>query len=469
MPTPSMTTPRAPRSARILEQLGLHRPELRAWAMYDWANSAFVTTIIAAVFPAFFLLVPAAGMDEQTAVGYYGTATTISIVIAAILSPILGALADYRAVKKPLLGTFLGIGATACVMMFFIHHGDLYLALILFGVANIGVMGSFVLYESLLPHIASHDEIDRVSTGGYALGYLGGGLLLALNLAWILNPGMFGLPAGEGLSPAEQTLPTRLALASVGVWWAVFSIPLFRKVPEPPIGLQPGEKKGDSAIRVALTRLKGTFTELRRYKQAFLMLLAFFVFSDGIGTIVRMAVVYGAAIGLDRNAMILAILITQIVGFPFAFLFGWMAGRLGTKRSIFIGLFVYMGITVLAFAMTTSAHFILLAALVGTVQGGTQALSRSLFATLIPAHKSGEFFGFFGVMDRFSGSMGSGLMVLLVAFGAPIRFGILAVILFFIVGAVILVFVDVEEGRRAARESEARVRIVPPGEAVPAV
>lgn len=461
MPHSEPSPPPAGRKPGFLYHLGLHRPELRAWAMYDWANSAFVTTIMAAVFPAFFTAVAAAGRDGQTAMSYFGTATTISIVVAAIVSPILGAYADYRAVKKPLLGTFMGIGATACMLMYLIGHGDLYLAMILFGIANFGVMGSFVMYEALLPHIAREHEIDRVATGGYALGYLGGGILLALNLAWILQPGLFGLPAGENLTPEQQTLPVRLAFVSVGVWWALFSIPLFRRVSEPRPKLEPGETRHESAVRVAFGRLGRTFRELRLYRQAFLMMLAFLVFSDGIGTIQRMAVVYGTAIGIERDAMIVAILITQFVGFPFAFLFGWLAGKAGAKTMIFVGLGVYTGITVLGYFMNTAAHFILLAALVGTVQGGTQALSRSLFATIIPPHKSGEFFGLFGVMDRFSGSLGSGLMVLLGVFGAPLRYSILAISLFFVVGAALLAFVDIEAGKRAARAAEAEATRVP--------
>jgi MFS transporter, UMF1 family len=455
MPSHTTEAPPAGRKPGVLYHLGLHRPELRAWAMYDWANSAVVTTIMAAVFPAFFVAVPAGHLSNQAAMGYYGTATTLSIIVAAIVSPIMGTLADYRAVKKPLLGTFMGIGATACILMYLIHHGDLYLAMLLFGLANFGVMGSFVMYESLLPHIAGDHEIDRVAAGGYAMGYLGGGILLTLNLAWILQPAWFGLPSGEGLTAAQETLPVRLAFVSVGIWWLLFSIPLFRRVSEPAPRLEVGERLDQSTMRIVFGRLFRTFRELRLYKQAFLMMLAFLVFSDGIGTIQRMAVAYGSAIGIERDSMILAILITQFVGFPFTFLFGWGAGRVGPRPMIFLGLAVYLGITVLGYFMTTATHFILLAVLVGMVQGGTQALSRSLFATLIPRHKSGEFFGFFGVMDRFSGSLGSGMMVILAVLGAPIRYSILAVGIFFIGGAAILALVNVEVGRRAAREVEA--------------
>jgi MFS transporter, UMF1 family len=461
-PSPDPTTGASARRS-WLNRLGLHRPELRAWAMYDWANSAVMTTVIAAVFPPYYASVAAEGSPHGMVT--FQAATTAGILIIAVLSPILGAIADFSAVKKRMLGTFLTIGAVAVSGMFFIQHGDWALATILFVVANIGLMGSFVFYESLLPHIASEEEIDRVSTGGYAVGYLGGGLLLALNLAWIVNPAIFGLPSGPDLTPGEATLPVRLAFLSVGLWWVVFSIPLFRKVREPVRRLEKDETGHENPVRIAFTRLRETFRELRGYKQAFLMLLAFLIYSDGIGTIIRMATIYGTQIGIDQNSMIAAILLTQFIGFPFAFLFGSVAGWIGAKRSIFIGLTVYVLITILAFFMTTATHFLLLAALVGMVQGGTQALSRSVFATLIPLHKSGEFFGFFGVMDRFSGSMGTVLMMAVMLFTDQVRYSIVAVAIFFIVGGVILRFVDVAEGRRQAQLAE----ISATGEPVPSL
>jgi MFS transporter, UMF1 family len=436
----------------VLFRLGLHRRELRAWAMYDWANSAAMTTVIAAVFPTYYAAVATGG--DPRGMTTFQAATTAGIIFVALISPILGAIADFSAVKKRMLATFMTIGVAAIAGMFFIQHGDWMLATILFVVANIGLMGSFVFYESLLPHIASQDEVDRVSTGGYALGYLGGGLLLALNLAWIVSPATFGLPSGPDLTPAEATLPVRLAFLSVALWWAIFAIPLFRRVPEPPRRLEKDERGDENPLRIAFTRLRETFRELRGYKYAFLMLLAFLIYSDGIGTIIRMATIYGTHIGIERNALIMAILITQFVGFPFAFIFGMLAGWIGAKPSIFIGLAVYVAITILAFFMTTAAHFLLLAVLVGMVQGGTQALSRSVFATLIPIHKSGEFFGFFGVMDRFSGSMGTALMMIVMLFTDQIRYSIVAIVVFFVVGAFILRFVDVEAGQRQARQAE---------------
>jgi MFS transporter, UMF1 family len=438
----------------FLEKIGLHRRELRAWAMYDWANSAVMTTIIAAVFPSFYMAVAGAGLPDGVAYTRFQIGSAVAIALVAIISPVVGAISDYRGNKKRMLGGFLGIGAAAVAAMFFIRHGDWMLGIGLFMLANMGLMASFVLYESLLPHIAGNDEMDRVSTAGYSLGYLGGGILLALNLAWILAPGAFGLPAGENLSPAQATLPVRLAFLSVSVWWIVFSIPLFRHVAEPPVRLEAQERPDENPVAAAFARLRETLGELRGYKHAFLMLLAFFIYSDAIGAIIRMATGYGATLGIDRDTMIAAILLTQIVGFPFAIAFGVAATRLGTKAMIYVGIGVYMVISMLGFFMTNATHFLVLAGLVGTVQGGTQALSRSLFATLVPRHKSGEFFGFFGVIERFSGIMGITVMMIAgVLTGSP-RYGILALILFFLVGGLILSRVDIVGGRQAARDAE---------------
>ncbi|HUE97562.1 MAG TPA: MFS transporter [Longimicrobiaceae bacterium] len=452
---------RAARSkAGWLETLGLHRPELRAWVMYDWANSAMVTTVVAAVFPIYYYSVAGAGLPEGVATFRFSVATTIALAFVAVLAPILGAIADFTAAKKRMLAGFLCLGVGSVGGMFFIGQGEWLLASVLFVFANIGAGASFVFYDSLLPHIAAPDEMDRVSTAGYAIGYLGGGILLAFNLAWISAPGLFGLPTGPDLSSAEATLPARLALLSVAVWWLLFSIPFFRGVPEPPRTLEPDESRRDRALRVAFTRLGETFRELRGYKQAFLMLIAFLVYNDGIGTIIKMATIYGTEIGIGQNSMILAILIVQFVGVPFSFAFGSVAGRIGAKKAIFGGLAVYAGISILGYFMTTATHFLILAGLVGVVQGGTQALSRSLFASMIPRHKSGEFFGFFAVFEKFAGIFGPAIFALTIALTGSSRNAILSIILFFIGGALLLAMVDVDEGRRVAQEAEKGVRPV---------
>ena len=433
----------------ILDRLGLGRPELRAWAMYDWANSAFQTTIIAAVFPIYFASVAAVDLPDAERTSRFAWATTIAIVIVALVAPLLGAIADYAAVKKRMLAVFMGLGVAATLAMFAITRGDWMLALVLFVIGNIGVAGSIVFYESLLPHLVSQDELDRVSSAGYAIGYLGGGVLLAINLLMIQQPAWFGIP--------DSGTAVRLSFASVGLWWLVFSLPLFRQVPEPARAVESDEAPSGNAFVVGVHRLIETFHELRRYKQAFLLLTAFLIYNDGIQTIIRMATIYGTSLKIDESAMITALLITQFIGVPFAFLFGHIASRVGAKPAVFAGLAVYAAITVLGYFMQNATHFFMLAILVGMVQGGTQALSRSLFASMIPRHKSSEFFAFFGVFERYAGILGPLVFASMVESTGSSRSAILAVLVFFIVGGGILAFVDVDGGRRVAREAEARV------------
>ncbi|MGZ8939884.1 MAG: MFS transporter [Limisphaerales bacterium] len=442
------------KSGGFLSKLGLDRRELRAWAMYDFGNSAFMTIIITAIFPIYYSRVASTGIPNETSEFRFSMATTGAMIVIAILAPILGALADFSPIKKRMIAVFLSMGVISVATMFFIQRGNWISALVLFVIANFGANGSFVFYDSLLPHLASDEEMDRVSTAGYALGYIGGGLLLALNLAWIMQPGWFGLPSGPNLSESDATLPTRLAFLSVAVWWALFSIPLFRRVPEPPVRLESDESKGQSPIKAAFIRLGETFRELKKFKNAFLMLLAFLIYNDGIGTIIRMATLYGAGIGLKENDMIAAVLLTQFVGVPFAFAFGALAGKIGAKRSIFLALVVYTGISIIGYYMKTATHFLVLAILVGMVQGGAQALSRSLFASLIPRHKAGEFFGFFAVVEKFAGIMGPLVFGAVIAISGSSRGAILSVIAFFFVGGFILLFVNVAEGQRIARAAD---------------
>ncbi len=439
----------------LLSRFGLSRPELRAWALYDCANSAFQTTIITAVFPLFFSDVAAAGLPAPVATARFAWATTIAVSIIAILGPVLGAFADYRAAKKKLLAVFLVLGVITTAMMGFIDKGEWRFALGLFMVANIAISASFIFYDSLLPHIARPEEIDRVSTAGYAIGYIGGGTLLAINLAWILAPGMWGLP--DALSA------TKLSFISVAIWWLGFSIPLFRRVPEPPAVLEADERPDENPVRVAFTRVGETFHELRGYRQAFLMLVAFLLYNDGIQTMIKMASIYGAEVGIDRNALIAAFVIVQFVGIPCAFLFGALANRIGAKTAVLFALVVYVGISVIGYYMTTTAEFFLLAILVGTVQGGSQGLSRSMFARMIPRHKSSEFFGFFSVFEKFAGIFGPAIFAAAVSLTGSSRPAVLSVIVFFIAGGAVLTRVNVAEGEREAATGGVAVLFPPFG------
>ncbi len=442
-----------------MERLGLHRPELRAWATYDWAVSSFQTTIQVAFFQIYFMSVAAIDLPgEGTRLQAWANVNTIAAVLVAILSPILGAFSDVAAAKKRMLALFMLLGVAAVGGMYFIDRGEYQLASLLYIAATVGATASVVMYEALLPHIASNEEIDRVSSAGYALGYIGGGVLLAINVAMFLFPARFGFPvSSDGLS-REGTLPIRAAFLTVAAWWLLFSIPLFRRVREPARTREPDEILTANRLLVTpFVRLGETIRALRTFKPAFLMLLAFLVYNDGIQTIIRMATAYGVEIGIEQQSLIIAILIVQFVGFPFAFLFGALAGRIGAKRAIFIGLLAYTLISIVGYFMQSARDFYILAFLVGMVQGGTQALSRSLFASMIPAHKSGEFFGFYSVFEKFASIGGPLLFAATIQLTGSSRNAILGVIAFFIVGAWILSRVNVAEGQRLAQEAERNV------------
>ena len=431
----------------VLAKLGLHRREMRAWASYDWAISGVQTVIQTAVFPIYFVSVAAAGYDDTVAIQLHARANTVAMVIVALLAPILGAIADYSSAKKRFLAFFTIVGALACIAMYGIDRGEMLLAASLFVVSMAAAAACMVFYDGLLPTVATGDDMHRLSTSAYGIGYLGGGILVALNLLWIQKPEWFGL--------GSRMMASQVTFVSVGVWWLLFAIPLFRGVPEPRRQLEIDETPETKPVRAALSRLRETLVEFRGYRQAFLMLAAFLIYNDGTQTIIKMATSYGKReMGLGDGVLIGAIVLVQFVGVPFAILFGRLGSRIGAKPAIFIGLAVYTVISILAYFMTTATHFIILAVAVGMVQGGTQALSRSLFASMIPTHKSGEFFGFYSVFEKFAGIFGPLFFDIAITATGSSRSAILSVIVFFIVGAVLLSRVNVAEGQATARRRE---------------
>lgn len=436
-----------------LNVLGLHRRELRSWALYDWANSAFATTIMGAVLPLYFAGVAAGHMQENMATAYWGYTTALGLAIIALASPVLGAIGDYMGAKKRFLAGFMFLGVVASACLYFVTEGEWLLASVLFIFGNIGFSGANVFYDGLLPHIASEDEVDRVSTAGFALGYVGGGTLLAINLAMIMKPALFGL--------ADSGLATRLVFVSVAIWWLGFSIPLLRDVREPPRRLEEGEAAHINPVRAGFNRLVETLRELRGHRELLILLLAFWLYSDGIGTIIKMGAVYAAEIGIGDSDVIGAFLLVQFLGIPFTFAFGALAGRIGARNGIYIALTVYTAISVFAFFMTTAWHFWALAVAISMVQGGAQGLSRSLYSTLLPKGKSSEFFAFFSVFDKFAGIMGPFLVAWIAAVTGSGRYGIVSLTVFFIGGMWLLSRVDLEAGRRAALAEDATLVAAP--------
>lgn len=424
--------------------LGLESPQAFAWALYDWANSVFMTTVLQ-LFPIYFARVVSSGETAAAAGERYSWATAAGMLGVGLMAPFLGAAADHGRLKKRLLAAFmlLGVASTAGLAA---TGPDAWLpAVALFVLANVGANGSIVFCDSLLPHVARRDQLDRVASGGFALGYLSGGLVLLLNLAWVRAPRAFGLP------DADAAL--RLSFLTAAAWWLLFSLPVLRLVPEPPAALRRDEA-GLGHVAGALRRLGGTYRDVRRYRHLFLFLLAFLVYSDGIGTIVRMGTLFGTELGVPTETLVGAVLLIQFLGVPCTLLFGALARRVGPKVPILMTLGVYALVALLGYRAQGTTDFLLIAALIGVVQGGSQALSRSLFATLVPAHKSSEFFGFFGVFEKLGGVLGPALFAAVIGATGSGRGAVLALVVFFVMGGGLLMLVDVGAGQDAARQSE---------------
>ncbi len=431
-------------------RLGLGRRELRAWAMYDWANSAFATTIMAAFLPIYYSQVAASQLPDSVATAYWGYTTAIALAIVAVLSPALGAIADYMGAKKRFLAGFMAFGVTFTALLYLAGEGDWLLASGIFIVANIGFAGANVFYESLLPSVAREDEVDRVSTAGFAIGYVGGGVLLAVNAAWYLWPTSFGF--------ADGGQAVRASFVSVAVWWALFSLPLFRTVREPGRRLVAGEEAGLNPVTAGFSRVMATLREIRGHPDLFLFLLAFLIYNDGVGTIIKMGAIYGEEIGIGTPHVVGALLVLQFVGIPFTFAFGQFATRVSAKSGILVCLAVYSGIAAFGFFMSEPWQFWALAFGVAMVQGGIQGLSRSLYASMIPAGRSTEFFGFYSVSSKFAGIAGPLVFAAVGQSMGTSRWGILSLVVFFTVGAAVLTRVDVEAGQELARKEESTMR-----------
>jgi UMF1 family MFS transporter len=414
-----------------------------SWCLYDWANSAFATTIMAAVLPVFYSSVAAAELSKTTASSYWGYTNTIAMLIVAFTAPVLGALADHSGMKKKFLAAFAALGILSTAGLVGVGRGDWLLASSLYILGMVGFSGGNNFYDSLLPHVAGDQEIDRISSWGYATGYLGGGILLVFNLAMILKPQFFGLPNAEW--------GTRYSFLTVSIWWALFTIPLLKNVSEPPVVRIAGESA--NPLRASLQRLSLTFRNLRRHREAFKFLMAFWLYNDGIGTIISMAVIFGAEIHIAQEHLIGSILAVQVVGVPCSILFGRIAGKIGPKNSIFIGLIIYTGIAIGGYFLQTALHFWILATFVGFVQGGTQALSRSLFGTLIPKSRSAEFYSFYDVSSKFAGIIGPAVFGIVGQLTGSSRLSILSLVVFFVVGGLLLITVDVKKGRQMVAQA----------------
>jgi len=414
------------------------------WSMYDWANSAFATTVIAGFFPVFFKEYWNTGVDPTVSTARLGFANSMAGIIVAAMAPILGAIADKGTAKKRFLIFFAYLGLLSTSGLYLAAHGNWLLAMVLYIFGSIGFSGANIFYDAMLTLVASEDKMDVVSALGYSLGYLGGGGLFALNIWMTLSPQTFGF--------ADASAAVRFSFLSVGVWWAVFSIPIIVFVKEPQRAEAPS---GINMIAAGFAQIRDTFQEIRHLKMIFLFLAAYWLYIDGVDTIVRMAVDYGLSLGFDSKNLIGALLVTQFVGFPAAIGFGFLGKKVGAKRAIFLAIGVYLFVSIWAAFMHEKYEFYLLAGIIGLVQGGIQSLSRSFYARIIPPDKSAEYFGFYNMLGKFAAVLGPvlmggvGLVVRSMGYSSILasRFGLASLSLLFLSGGILFYFVDENRGK----------------------
>ncbi len=413
----------------------LTRRPVFGWAMYDWANSSFATTVMAGFFPLFFKQYWNVGVEATVSTFRLGVANGVASFVVAFLAPLIGAIADKGRARVRLLGLFTVLGAAMTVGFYFVAKGDWLTASIVYIAASLGFWGGNQFYDSLLTDVAEEKDYDLVSGYGYALGYLGGGLLFALNVAMVTKPSLFGL--------ANTADAVRWSFVSVGIWWLVFTgftLTLVRErhTAEPLPAMQ--------AIRAGGRELFNTIRHLRGDRTLLMFLLAYWFYIDGVNTIIKMAVDYGLSLGLKQTSLITALLMVQFVGFPAALAFGWLGQRIGARAGILIGIAVYAGIAGYAYFLHTERQFFVMALIIGLVQGGIQSLSRSLFGRLVPAGKAGEFFGFYNLMGKAAAILGPTLTGVVALLTHDSRLAILSIVILFIVGAFFLMRVKIPAG-----------------------
>ena len=413
----------------------LKRKRVISWALYDWANSAFATTVMAGFFPLFFKSFWAADLSPAESTAVIGTTNSLAGLLIVLLAPFLGAYSDLGKFKKKFLAFFALLGVLSTGYLYFIPQGDWVIAASLYALAVIGFSGGNIFYDSLIASVSKQDQRNKVSSLGFSLGYLGGGLLFVINVLMYLNPAWFGL--------SSQSEAILWSFVSVAVWWAVFSLPLFMSVEEKS---NAEISKGlFETITEAFKAVASTLREIKKHKRVAVFLIAYWLYIDGVDTIVRMAVAYGSDIGLDASSMITALLLTQFVGFPATLVFGIYADKIGFKKILTIGISIYILVTFYAYYMSTALEFYILAGTVGLVQGGIQAISRSFFSNIIPMNKEAQFFGFYNLVGKSAVFLGPVLVSWVALFFGNPRYGILSLLFLFVPGLVLLWMVPDKE------------------------
>ncbi len=416
------------------------RAGIISWALYDWANSAFATVVLAGFFPIFFKQYWATGFEVTESTFLLGTANAIASLSIVLIAPLVGAIADQLERRKGFLLSFTALGVAMTGGLYWVNEGQWLLAILLFIGGFLGFAGGNLFYDSLLAFVARPEQYDRVSALGFGLGYLGGGLLFAVNVWMTLSPETFHF--------ANKAEAVRFSFLCVSVWWTVFTIPLLLFVSEP---RKQHHRMSTQALSGGFRQLIATFQQARALKQTFLFLIAYWLYIDGVDTIIRMAVDFGMSVGFKAENLIVALLITQFVGFPAAIVYGYLGEKIGAKSGILIAIVVYIGITLYATQMDRIGEFYFLAIMIGLVQGGVQSLSRSLFTRIIPRQQTAEFFGFYNMMGKFAAVIGPFFVGWLTVVTDSNRIGLLAIIVLLIAGGALLWRVDVQLAEKTAQ------------------
>ena len=398
------------------------------WAFYDWANSAFATTVMAGFFPIFFKSYWATDLTDAESTFVIGSANSIVGLLIAVSAPVMGAFADAGNSKKTLLLTFAVLGIISTGYLFFIPESSWKFAIIFYSVGVIGFSGGNIFYDALLVSVAEDKDRNRVSSLGFSLGYLGGGLLFLLNVLMFSFPNLFGL--------STQIEAVLWSFLSVAIWWSIFTVPLITGVKEPQIN-----NKNNGFIvtsKEAFKSLYATARSIKQYRSAVVFLLAYFLYMDGVDTIIRMATSYGSDIGLSAQSMIGALLLTQFIGFPATLVFGNYSDRFGHKQTLTFAIIIYIGVVIFSSQMDSEVEFFIMASVIGLVQGGVQAISRSFFSTLIPENKAAEFFGFYNFIGKSSVFIGPFMVSGIALLTDNPSLGILSLLLLFVPGLILL-------------------------------
>ena len=427
----------------------MNQKKIYSWALYDWANSAFATTVMAGFFPLFFSQYWSDSTSLSSSTFYLGLGNSVASIIVALLAPVLGAIADNGSFKKKFLIFFAFLGVVMTIGLGFIAQGMWPIALLVYIFATIGFSSANTFYDSLLPAVSSKENVDYVSALGFSLGYLGGGILIVINFLMLTYPSAFGL--------MDATQAIQYSFISVGIWWAIFSLPIILFVDEPKYH---DEKSLTDSIKDGLSQFKSTFDEIRNLKVVATFLVAYWLYIDGVDTVVRMAADFAITLGFDQTAIMGALVLIQFIAFFATLIYIKIASKIGLKNGIYAGIVAYMLILCGGYFVTEIWHFYLVAILIGCFQGGIQSLSRSLYSRIIPEKKSAEYYGFYNMLGKFAAVVGPLLMGTVTLLLNDIigdeqqaaRFGLLSVGILFILGAYVFSKVDIAEGEAIAKK-----------------